>query len=156
MFCGNCGNEINDPLAEFCTKCGARVSQKPTEGVEAAGTGPEPTMTPPPMTPPPPVGAEPPPAPQPPLPGAPPGLAATPPKSKMVAGLLGIFLGAFGIHRFYLGYTAIGIIQAVLGICGIFTCFITTAVSGIWGLIEGIMILTGSLATDAQGQPLVE
>ena len=29
------------------------------------------------------------------------------PKSKIVAGLLGVFLGAFGIHRFYLGYTTI-------------------------------------------------
>ena len=29
----------------------------------------------------------------------------TPLKSKMAAGLLGIFLGAFGVHNFYLGYT---------------------------------------------------
>ena len=27
-------------------------------------------------------------------------------------------------------------------------------ISGIWGLVEGIMILTGSIATDASGRPL--
>lgn len=71
-------------------------------------------------------------------------------KSKIAAGLLGIFLGALGIHRFYLGYTTLGIIQLLLGIvtCGI--------VSGIWGLIEGILILTGSINKDAKGNPLTD
>src|SRR5258707_374960 len=32
-------------------------------------------------------------------------------KSKLVAGLLGIFLGGLGVHRFYLGYIGIGIAQ---------------------------------------------
>ena len=32
-------------------------------------------------------------------------------KSKMAAGLLGIFLGGWGIHNFYLGYTGKGIAQ---------------------------------------------
>jgi TM2 domain-containing membrane protein YozV len=68
-------------------------------------------------------------------------------KSKIAAGLLGIFLGGLGVHNFYLGYTQKGIIQLVLGIC-------TCGLSGIWGLIEGIMILTGSINTDAQGRPL--
>ena len=72
------------------------------------------------------------------------------PKSKLTAALLGIFLGIFGIHRFYLGYTAIGVVQLILGIltCGI--------VSGIWGFVEGILILTGSINCDAQGRPLTE
>jgi TM2 domain-containing membrane protein YozV len=68
-------------------------------------------------------------------------------KSKIAAGLLGIFLGGLGVHNFYLGYTQKGIIQLVLGIC-------TCGLSSIWGLIEGIMILTGSINTDAQGRPL--
>jgi len=75
-------------------------------------------------------------------------------KSKMAGALLGIFLGSFGIHRFYLGYNSIGVIQLILGLLGMFTCGITTFVSMIWGLIEGVMILTGSIATDAQGLPL--
>ena len=70
-------------------------------------------------------------------------------KSKMAAGLLGIFLGGWGIHRFYLGYTTIGIIQIVVTL-------ITLGVGGIWGFIEGIMILTGNINKDAKGQPLKE
>lgn len=75
-------------------------------------------------------------------------------KSKLVAGLLGIFLGEFGIHRLYLGHTAIGVIQLILGLLGFVTCGITAIVSGLWGLIEGILILTGSISQDGQGRPL--
>ncbi|MEN6602645.1 MAG: TM2 domain-containing protein [Bryobacteraceae bacterium] len=74
----------------------------------------------------------------------------------MVAALLGIFVGAFGVHRFYLGYNPIGIAQLVLGVLGIVTCGITTLVSAIWGLVEGIMILTGKINKDAAGRPLAE
>jgi TM2 domain-containing membrane protein YozV len=77
-------------------------------------------------------------------------------KSKLAAGLLGIFLGAFGVHRFYLGYTGIAVAQLVLGVLGFLTCGITTIASGIWGLVEGIMILTGSINKDAQGKGLRE
>jgi TM2 domain-containing membrane protein YozV len=74
----------------------------------------------------------------------------------LTAALLGIFVGAFGIHRFYLGYNTIGIAQLVLGVLGIVTCGITTIASAIWGLVEGILILTGSINRDAQGRPLTE
>ena len=70
-------------------------------------------------------------------------------KSKMAAGLLGIFLGGWGIHNFYLGYTGNGIAQ-------IFVTLFTCGFGAIWGLIEGIMILTGSINTDAEGNPLVD
>jgi TM2 domain-containing membrane protein YozV len=79
-----------------------------------------------------------------------------PEKSKMAAGLLGIFLGGLGIHRFYLGYIPIGVAQLVLALLGFVTCGITSIASWIWGLIEGIMILTGSIAKDAKGKPLKE
>lgn len=76
-------------------------------------------------------------------------------KSKMAAGLLGIFLGAFGVHNFYLGYTTKGIIQLVVSIVGgIFTCGIATVGIEIWGLVEGIMILSGKINVDAQGNLL--
>jgi len=67
-------------------------------------------------------------------------------KSKMIAGLLQIFLGGLGIGRFYLGYTNIGIFQILASfLCG----------AGIlWGLIDGIMILTGSVKNDGKGVPL--
>ncbi len=84
-----------------------------------------------------------------PEPGPVPPAGGTPPKSKVVAGLLGIFLGGLGIHRFYLGYTTIGILQIVANIaCG---------AGAVWGLIEGILILCGStITTDAEGHPLVD
>jgi TM2 domain-containing membrane protein YozV len=56
---------------------------------------------------------------------------------KLVAGLLGILLGGFGVHKFYLGMTTAGIIQLVIGV---FTC----GIGGIIGLIEGIIYLTKS------------
>lgn len=74
-------------------------------------------------------------------------------KSKVVCGLLGIFLGHLGIHRFYLGYTTIGFIQLALNIGGFFTCGLTSIIAGIWGLIEGIMIFTGSI-NEPDGTPL--
>jgi len=67
-------------------------------------------------------------------------------KSKMTAGLLGIFLGGLGIHNFYLGYTGKAIAQIALSLC--------FGVGAIWGLIEGIMILCGSINKDAKGNPL--
>jgi TM2 domain-containing membrane protein YozV len=72
-------------------------------------------------------------------------------KSKIAAGLLGIFLGGFGIHRFYLGYTTIGIVQIIVTV-------LTCGLGAIWGLVEGIMILTGAeqFRADAEGRPLRE
>lgn len=79
--------------------------------------------------------------------------AGAQPKSKMAAGLLGIFLGAFGVHNFYLGYNGKAVAQLLMTIL---SCGILGFVSGIWGLIEGICILTGSINTDAEGNPLGE
>ena len=71
------------------------------------------------------------------------------PKSKQAAGLLQIFLGCFGIGRFYLGYTGIGVAQLLVSI---FTC----GIGAIWPFIDGILILTGTPNVDAQGNPLGE
>ena len=79
---------------------------------------------------------------------------ASPPKSKIVAGLLGIFIGFLGIHNFYLGNTGKGTTQLILGLLGCATGGITSFISGVWGFIEGIMILTGSINTDSMGRPL--
>ena len=77
--------------------------------------------------------------------------AVAPIKSKMVAGILGIFLGIFGAHRFYLGFKGIGTIQLLITIL---TCFLGSLITGPWGVIEGILILTGSINRDAWGRPL--
>lgn len=74
----------------------------------------------------------------------------TGPKSKRTAGLLGVFLGAFGAHRFYLGYTKIAILQIVVSLL---TC---TLGGAIWGFIEGLMILCDTyITTDYDGNRLV-
>ena len=75
------------------------------------------------------------------------------PKSKLAAGLLGIFLGSLGIHNFYLGYTNRALVQLLVTVC---TCGIGGIAMEIWGLIEGIQILTGSINVDARGIPLSE
>ncbi len=84
------------------------------------------------------------------------------PKQKIVAGLLGIFLGSFGVHNFYLGFKQRAIIQLCVSVGGILlSCCtfgitsIATAGIGIWGLVEGIMILCGKIDKDADGNPLV-
>ncbi len=71
-------------------------------------------------------------------------------KSKRTAGLLGVFLGAFGVHRFYLGYTGIGIAQIAVSLV---TCTIGGA---IWGFIEGLCILCDTgITVDANGNDLL-
>lgn len=74
-------------------------------------------------------------------------------KSKVVCGLLAIFLGHLGIHRFYMGYTNLGFILLALNLAGIVTCGITSAVAGIWGLVDGIKIFLGKI-NEADGTPL--
>ena len=74
-------------------------------------------------------------------------------KSKIAAGLLGIFLGALGVHNFYLGYTGKAVAQILLTVL---SCFTLSGITAIWGLIEGILILTGSINTDAEGKQLID
>lgn len=66
---------------------------------------------------------------------------------QLAAGLLGIFLGVFGIHNFYLGNTEKAIVQLLLGTVGI-VLIVGPVISSIWGLVEGILILTGNMPVD--------
>ena len=56
---------------------------------------------------------------------------------KILAGILGILLGSFGVHKFVLGYTKEGVIQIIISL-------VTCGFLGIIGLIEGIIYLTKS------------
>ena len=138
MYCKNCGSAVEQGAA-ICTNCGVPVGQgmnycgncggevQPGAAVcMACGFATNSTVKAPAM------------------PGA---------KSKMAAGLLGIFLGAFGVHNFYLGYTGKAVAQLLITVL---SCFMLSEVSAIWGLIEGIMILCGNINTDADGNPLAE
>lgn len=134
MYCKNCGNVMDDNAA-ICVKCGC-----------AAGTGTSYCPNCGKAT----------------VPGAAActncgvGLNAAVndnAKSKLVAGLLGIFLGSLGVHNFYLGFTGKAIAQLLITVI---TCGAGSIVSGIWSLIEAIMILTGNekYRVDAKGVPL--
>jgi len=70
---------------------------------------------------------------------------STSPKEKMVAGLLGIFLGSLGIHKFYLGYTTEAIIMLAVTLAGgLISLGLASFAMGTIGLIEGIIYLTKS------------
>ncbi len=56
-------------------------------------------------------------------------------KDRMTAGILGILLGSLGIHKFYLGKNALGII---------YLCFCWTGIPTIVGFVEGIIYLFAS------------
>ena len=58
---------------------------------------------------------------------------ATQESKRILAGILAIVIGGLGIHKFVLGYTVPGVIMLVLACTGI---------SGIIGLVEGIIYLT--------------
>lgn len=77
-------------------------------------------------------------------------------KSKIGAGLLGIFLGSLGIHNFYLGYNSKAIAQLLLTLIGWLVCGLGPIAATVWGLIEGIEILSGYINKDANGVPLVD
>lgn len=90
----------------------------------------------------------------PPTPGY--GPPTYPGKSKVAAGILALFLGSFGIHNFYLGYTSKALIQ-LLGT--LFSCGILVIPIAIWSIIEGILILAARpgeppWGVDADGVPL--
>lgn len=130
MFCRNCGNQM-DNVAAVCVNCGVAAGQGtnycPNCGAPTAPGATFCTQC---------------------------GVALAQPipegkrKSKLAAGLLGIFLGGWGVHNFYLGYTGKGVAQILLNFC--------FGVGSIWGFVEGIMILTGHIDKDANGVPLID
>lgn len=76
-------------------------------------------------------------------------------KSKLAAGLLGIFLGSLGVHNFYLGYTTKAVIQLLLTVLAGWIFGLGAIAAAIWGLVEAILILTSQPGSpwhkDAQG-----
>ncbi len=131
MNCPKCGRENYDKTKE-CVWCGANLKnpfqtrQKPTIST--------PSSIPSPFS---------------------PNENATPKqRERLIAGLLGIFLGYLGVHNFYLGYRERGFTQLFLSIFGWFIV-VGPFIAGIWGFIEGVQILSGQINQDADGQPLL-
>jgi TM2 domain-containing membrane protein YozV len=69
----------------------------------------------------------------------PPSLPSHPPEEskRVIAGVLGILLGALGLHRFVLGDITGGVLRLVISI-------VTCGIGSLIGLIEGILYLTKS------------
>lgn len=66
-------------------------------------------------------------------------------KSRIACGLLQLFFGGLGIGRFYSGHTGIAVAQLLLTI---FSC----GFGGVWGFIDGILILVNTKFTDSDGK----
>ena len=120
MFCRNCGTQLADKAA-YCISCGRR----PLEGNRNCQSCGQET-----------------------LPGAEicvkfgVRLGPSGEKDWLVALILSILLGGFGVDRFYLGYVGLGILKLLtLGGCGI------------WWLVDVILIAMNKLP-DAKGNPL--
>ena len=130
MFCKNCGSSM-DPNAAICVKCGFQKGSGSNYCPNCGSTvNPGAAFCTS-------CGST--------LSG---NAAGGEQKSKLVAALLAFFLGAIGIHDFYLGYNKNGILKIVLTI-------VTCGFGGsIWALVDFIRILTGSLHTDANGVEL--
>jgi len=67
-------------------------------------------------------------------------------KSKIIAGLLQLFFGCFGVGRFYTGHIGIAIAQIAV-------TWLTCGLGGFWPFIDAILMFMGKV-TDAQGRPL--
>jgi TM2 domain-containing membrane protein YozV len=123
-FCSHCGAAL-DPNASFCSQCGTAVYQ---QTAFASDQNQRPFLN----SPAPQYGYPPPNLPnsyniQP--------IIIVPQKNKTVAALLAIFLGSFGIHKFYLGNHCAGIL---------YLCFCWTYIPGFIGFLEGIIYLCKS------------
>jgi TM2 domain-containing membrane protein YozV len=66
-------------------------------------------------------------------------------KSLILSLVLCVLLGVLGIHRFYLGYTSIGLIQCAIGVVGLLFAEWIIGLLSIWILIDFIRMVTFDL-----------
>jgi TM2 domain-containing membrane protein YozV len=113
-YCTKCG-AVNDDTSQYCASCQAPLSPisgyQPMQSVNQGASG---AMI---------------------------DWKAMGGDKKIVAGIVAILLGAFGIHKFLLGYTTEGIIMLAITIV---SCGLLAIVPSVVGIIEGIMYLTKS------------
>ena len=66
-------------------------------------------------------------------------------EKKLAAGICGILVGSFGIHKFILGYQTEGIIMLTAWLLGLFlTCGVVSLVINVIAIVEGVIYLTKS------------
>ena len=132
MYCKTCGVYIEDSAA-VCVHCGSEKGQGTAYCAYCGGAV---------------------------RPGAPSclhcgrslGVAADPKaKSRTAAGLLAIFLGAFGAHNFYLGHTGKAMAQLLITLLSLGTLAVFSA---IWGIAEGLHLFAASHPVDADDRLL--
>jgi len=68
-------------------------------------------------------------------------------KNHYIAAGLGIILGMVGAHRIYLGFYWLGIMQIAL-------TYLTGGYGVVWGVVEGVLLLTRHMHLDGKGRPL--
>ncbi|MGB8508077.1 MAG: TM2 domain-containing protein [Pyrinomonadaceae bacterium] len=149
--CPSCGGENVDG-ARFCVKCGATLAPTPApESWRTSGSlNQPPTEQADPSTGTATGGYAPPSYQNYPTYNAPQGMMYQQPgagtnwqemgaNKKLAAGLCGILIGAFGIHKFILGYTTEGVIMLL---ATLLTCGFAGMVTGVIGIVEGVIYLT--------------
>ena len=139
MFCRNCGTELGykeDPCkkcnykrgfgVDYCPDCGAETEARARKCPECKAT----LFV----------------------------MRNTKPRNRVVAALLAFFIGMFGIHNFYLGYMRRGLLQVIVSTVGLVLIPFLGAfplgapiVMGLWGLLEGYQLASGTIRVDADG-----
>jgi TM2 domain-containing membrane protein YozV len=114
MYCKKCGKELPEQ-ASFCPSCGQAVNPAASPARSASVTGPGYTADKP-----------------------------VSPLSRLAALLLCLFVGALGVHRFYVGKIGTGVAM-----------IFTLGGLGIWVLVDLIMIVVGNF-TDANGKYVLD
>ncbi|GIG41193.1 hypothetical protein [Cellulomonas phragmiteti] len=81
------------------------------------------------------------------------------PRSRVLAGLLGVVLGGLGLHALYLGHRRRGLwMLGTTLVLGPLTLGVAALLMGVWGLVEGLLVLgsrRGRFTRDAWGRPLL-
>ncbi|HLN98110.1 MAG TPA: NINE protein [Pyrinomonadaceae bacterium] len=113
-YCTKCG-ALNDDTATYCVSCQSPLT--PVSGyqpMQSVNQGPSGAIT---------------------------DWKAQGADKKVLAGVLGIVVGAFGVHKFVLGYTTEGVIMLLITVV---SCGILAIVPSVIGIVEGIIYLTKS------------
>jgi TM2 domain-containing membrane protein YozV len=71
-------------------------------------------------------------------------------KNRLLALLLALLVGCFGIHRFYVGKIGSGIVMVLLDLT-----IVGFAVTGVWAMVDALFIAFGEF-TDANGDKVLD